>query len=76
MRATYIEVFPVTYLDYFDLNSGVLSAEPGHTYEIAVASGRHPDLPLPPGDGRWIVVEEPKKKAAAEAGRLTVTKEN
>lgn len=72
---TYVEVFPVTYLDYLDLNSGVLQAEPGKSYEIAPASGRHPDLPVPPADGRWVE-DKPKKKAAAAADRLTVTKEN
>lgn len=43
-----------SYPDYLDAGtSRMLEAVPGGTYEVAVAPGRAPGLPLPPGDGRW-----------------------
>lgn len=40
------------YLDYFDARTGrMLEVEPGGgPYDV---TARDPDLPLPPGDGRW-----------------------
>ena len=43
------------YGDYVDASTGrMLEPVPGGgPYEIRVAPGRNPTLPLPPGDGRW-----------------------
>ena len=43
------------YGDYLNRLTGrMLEAEPGlDLYEIDVAPGRNPTLPVPPGDGRW-----------------------
>ena len=43
------------YPDYVDRFTGrMLEAEPGiGVYDIDVAPGRNPGLPVPPGDGRW-----------------------
>jgi hypothetical protein len=48
------------YGDYVLASTGrMLEAEPGGgPYDIRVAPGRNPTLPLPPGDGRWHVVSE------------------
>jgi hypothetical protein len=44
------------YLDYRDAGTGrVLEVSPGGSYDIEVASGQAAGLPLPPGDGRWVV---------------------
>ena len=46
------------YPDYLDRFTGrMLEAEPGAgVYDIDVAPGRNPGLPVPPGDGRWAAV--------------------
>lgn len=43
------------YPDYVLVSTGrMLEPEPGGgPYDIRVAPGRNPTLPLPPGDGRW-----------------------
>ena len=43
------------YGDYLNRLTGrMLEAEPGlDLYDIDVAPGRNPTLPVPPGDGRW-----------------------
>ncbi len=42
------------YQDYIDAATGrMLEVTCGGVYDVRVAPGRHPGLPLPPGDGRW-----------------------
>jgi hypothetical protein len=56
------------YMDYLDAStSRMLEAEPGGTYDIQVAPGRDPGLPLPPGDGRWT----PAAASTPRASRRT-----
>ena len=47
-----------SYGDYLNAaTSRMLEAEPGGgPYDVRVAPGRNPTLPLPPGDGRWHAV--------------------
>ena len=59
----------LAYPDYLDASTGrMLEAEPGGgPYDIRVAPGRNPTLPLPPGDGRWIAVSALEPQAPLEA---------
>ena len=59
----------LAYPDYLDASTGrMLEAEPGGgPYDIRVAPGRNPTLPLPPGDGRWIAVSALEPQAPPEA---------
>jgi len=55
MLCVYLGTDSRSYQDYVNAFTGrMLEAEPGFgVYDIQVAPGRNPGLPLPPGDGRW-----------------------
>ena len=54
MLCTYIGSARHIYMDYVDAATGrTLEAEPGRTYDIQRAPGRHPGLAAIPGDRRW-----------------------
>jgi hypothetical protein len=51
----------VTYAEYIDVAKGsTLVAEPGESYNIALARGHVRDLPVPPDD-RWTPAKAPAK---------------
>ena len=59
MLSRYVGSDARSYGDYLDASTGrMLEAEPGElaVYDVLVAPGRNPGLPLPPGDGRWAAV--------------------
>ena len=66
------------YMAYRDAGTGqTLKVTPGGTYNVEVASGQAPGLPLPPGDGRWTavfavggVIETPAREGAFEVPAL------
>ena len=59
MLCTYTGTDARTYPDYADTATGrALEPIPGVTYDVRVAPGRNPGLPLPPGDGRWAQVPD------------------
>ena len=57
------------YMDYIDVLTGrTLEAAPGGgVYDVLVASGQAPGLPLPPGDGRWMAAPMQQAKAPVTA---------
>ena len=56
------------YLDYVDRFTGrMLEAEPGFgVYDVDVAPGRNPGLPVPPGDGRWAAAPDEQPEPDGE----------
>jgi hypothetical protein len=53
------------YPDYADASTGrALEPLPGGVYDVRVAPGRNPGLPLPPGDGRWAPVPDDAEQIA------------
>ncbi len=66
MLFAYLGTDDRSYHDYADAATGrMLEVTRGGVYDVRVAPGRHPGLPLPPGDGRWgpAVVLEPGEAA-------------
>jgi hypothetical protein len=59
-----------SYPDYVDAATGRMlePQAPATVYDVRVAPGRNPHLPLPPGDGRWIAVSalEPQAEPAGD----------
>ena len=56
MLCLYVGGAPYSYPDYTDAATGRMlepSAGGAAVYDVRVAPGRNPTLPLPPGDGRW-----------------------
>ena len=56
MLCTYTGSDSRTYPSYLDTStSRMLEVAPGGTYNVVVTPGQPTGLPLPPGDGRWVV---------------------
>jgi hypothetical protein len=66
----YVGSDPRSYADYLNALSGrMLEVQPGGAYDVHVAPGRNPGLPLPPGDGRWApFAAEPPEPAGSDEG--------
>ena len=59
MLATFHGTPGLRYPDFIDAATGrMLEPEPGGTYDVKAAPGRHPGLPDLPGDGRWAAVPD------------------
>ncbi len=59
MLCLYVGGASYSYPDYTDAATGRMlepSAGGAAVYDVRVAPGRNPTLPLPPGDGRWHAV--------------------
>jgi hypothetical protein len=69
-------------MDYIDASTGqTLVAVPGESYSVAVASGRHPEMPEMPADGRWETAAPPepparRKSAGKDAAPVASAEEN
>jgi hypothetical protein len=53
----------------------MLEVQPGGAYDVHVAPGRNPGLPLPPGDGRWapFAAELPEPAGSDEGAAEPLT---
>ena len=70
MLCLYVGGASYSYPDYTDAATGRMlepSAGGAAVYDVRVAPGRDPTLPLPPGDGRWIAVSALEPQASPEA---------
>ena len=70
MLCLYVGGASYSYPDYTDAATGRMlepSAGGAAVYDVRVAPGRNPTLPLPPGDGRWIAVSALEPQASPEA---------
>jgi hypothetical protein len=56
------------YPDYIDASTSRMLEPAGDAvvYDVHVAPGRNPTLPLPPGDGRWIAVSALEPQVSPE----------